>query len=203
MTFVKSHLIVLLMVFISGFAVMSFEMLGGRIFAPYFGSSVYIWGSLIFTFMVGLAIGYGVGGHLSIRYFGSAVLAILLAAIAAQVWIVNETAEWVLSLTFDHTEDPRTGSLVAAMVLYLVPTVTMGMVSPVAIRTVSETLHQVGSYAGTLYLVSTLGSAVGTLLTSFWLVAYFEVNTIMYANVVALLIASALGFLHHKRTKSL
>ena len=46
----------------SGFYVMLVELLGGRFIAPYFGSSVYVWGSVIFVFMIGLAIGYLLGG---------------------------------------------------------------------------------------------------------------------------------------------
>jgi hypothetical protein len=36
-----------------------------------------------------------------------------------------------------------------------------------------------GRHAGQLYFVSTFGSAAGTLLTSFYLVLYFEVNHIL------------------------
>jgi predicted membrane-bound spermidine synthase len=171
MVFVRSNILVLCMVFMSGFSVMSVEMLGGRILAPYFGGSVYVWGSLIFTFMVGLSLGYGVGGRLSVRFYGIKVLGILLCASAVQVLLIEFFSDWVLGVTFAQTNDPRTGSLLAALALYLLPTATMGTLSPVAIRTISSELHKVGSSAGNLYLVSTLGSAVGTLITAFWLVA--------------------------------
>ncbi|MEK9822758.1 MAG: glycosyl transferase, partial [Gammaproteobacteria bacterium] len=57
---------VLTLAFTSGFIIMSIEMLGGRILAPYFGSSIYVWGSIITVFMVALAVGYLTGGHLSL-----------------------------------------------------------------------------------------------------------------------------------------
>ena len=46
----------------SGFFVMLVELIGGRLIAPFFGSSIYVWGSVIFVFMLGLAIGYLLGG---------------------------------------------------------------------------------------------------------------------------------------------
>ncbi|MFZ2225794.1 MAG: fused MFS/spermidine synthase, partial [Candidatus Deferrimicrobium sp.] len=51
----------------SGFYVMSLELLSGRILAPNFGSSIYVWGGIITVFMVALSMGYLVGGRLSIR----------------------------------------------------------------------------------------------------------------------------------------
>lgn len=194
MTFLRSNYLVLLMALTSGFVIMSVEMLGGRILAPYFGSSVYVWGSLIFTFMVGLSIGYGAGGKLSVKYHGLSVLVSLFVFAAIQVAVLQVVAEGVLNWTFDHTNDPRSGSLFAALVLYLLPTATLGMVSPIAIRSISSELNEVGNYAGMLYLVSTLGSALGTLITSFWWVAIYEVRTIMYINVAMLLVAAAMGF---------
>jgi hypothetical protein len=98
MSVLLNHFVVLLMVFISGFAVMSVEMLGGRILAPYFGSSVYVWGSLIFVFMVGLSFGYGLGGRFSTRFYGVKVLAWLLVAAALQVVLVNQMADAVQAL---------------------------------------------------------------------------------------------------------
>src|SRR6185437_9372841 len=46
----------------SGFYVMLVELLSGRLIAPSFGSNIYVWGSVIFVFMLGLAIGYLLGG---------------------------------------------------------------------------------------------------------------------------------------------
>lgn len=192
-------MLVLCMVFISGFSVMSVEMLGGRILAPYFGGSVYVWGSLIFTFMVGLSLGYGVGGRLSVRFYGIKILGALLCFSALQVLLVEFSSDWVLGIAFSQTSDPRSGSLLAALALYLLPTATLGTLSPVAIRTISHDIHKVGNSAGNLYLVSTLGSAVGTLVTAFWLVALFEVKSIMFGNAVALMLAASLCLLGNRR----
>ena len=54
--------IILLAAFINGFVIMSIELLGGRVMAPYFGSSVYVWGSIITVFMLSLSFGYLWGG---------------------------------------------------------------------------------------------------------------------------------------------
>ncbi|MBT7723165.1 MAG: fused MFS/spermidine synthase, partial [Gammaproteobacteria bacterium] len=58
---------VLTLAFTSGFIIMSIELLGGRVLAPYFGSSIYVWGSIITVFMVALSFGYLIGGHLSLK----------------------------------------------------------------------------------------------------------------------------------------
>ena len=46
---------------------MGIELLGGRILAPFFGSSVHIWGSIITVFMLSLSFGYLLGGKLSTK----------------------------------------------------------------------------------------------------------------------------------------
>ncbi len=61
----------------------------------------------------------------------------------------------------------------------MLPTIVLGMISPYSVRLmVTETAHS-GRVAGTLYFVSTLGSALGTLATSFYLVLWFEIDTIL------------------------
>src|SRR4029077_13791240 len=75
--------------------------------------------------------------------------------------------------------DPRFGSLLAAALLFLLPTGISGMVSPYAVRLLVADRASAGHHAGKLYFVSTFGSAAGTLATSFYLVLYFEVNQIL------------------------
>jgi hypothetical protein len=53
------------------------------------------------------------------------------------------------------------------------------MISPYAVRLLIADRVSAGDRAGRLYFVSTFGSAVGTLLTSFYLVLYLEVNQIL------------------------
>ena len=50
----------------SGFFVMAVELLGGRLLAPTFGSSIYVWGAIITVFMLALSLGYLAGGRFSI-----------------------------------------------------------------------------------------------------------------------------------------
>ena len=47
---------------------------------------------------------------------------------------------------------------------------------------------------GTLYFVSTLGSALSTLVTSFYLVLWFEIDTIVTLLAATLVILAAIGF---------
>jgi len=59
--------LIYLLAFSSGFCIMGIELLGGRILAPFFGSSVHIWGSIITVFMLSLSFGYLAGGKLSTK----------------------------------------------------------------------------------------------------------------------------------------
>ena len=62
-----TRMVILTVAFLNGFVIMSIELLGGRVLAPYFGSSVHVWGSIIAVFMLSLSLGYLWGGRLSLR----------------------------------------------------------------------------------------------------------------------------------------
>jgi MFS family permease len=171
--------LVLIMAFSSGFIIMSVELLGGRIMAPYFGSSIYVWGSIITVFMLSLAFGYLIGGRLSLhrpnllKYGCFYICAAFL--LAPTILYGDAMMDWV----FVRYEDPRYGSLLASAFLFFLPTVILGMIAPYSVRLLVESAQASGQVAGFLYFFSTLGSALGTLATSFYLVLWFEVNEIL------------------------
>ncbi len=185
--------LVLCLAFVSGFIIMAIELLGGRILAPYFGSSIYVWGSIITVFMLSLSIGYLVGGRLSLLqpnlvrygcfYAGAAVLLLPLI-----LW-----SNQIMEVLFLQIEDPRYGSLVVSMMLFFLPTAVMGMIAPYSVRLLVMDSERSGHVAGTLYFISTLGSAIGTLATSFYLVLWFEVNQILITMGIMLALAGALA----------
>src|ERR1043165_2564934 len=61
------QLLLNVVVFISGAVLMALEIVGSRVLAPYFGSSIFVWGSLISVVMAALSLGYYWGGWLSAR----------------------------------------------------------------------------------------------------------------------------------------
>ncbi|HTP40061.1 MAG TPA: fused MFS/spermidine synthase [Steroidobacteraceae bacterium] len=164
----------------SGFYVMAIELLGGRLLAPYFGSSIYVWGAIITVFMLALSLGYLAGGAWSmrapsLRRLGLLLLLAALASLPVLLW-----GDAVLDRLSISVRDPRLGSLLGAVLLFFLPTFISGMISPYAVRLLVADRGSSGRSAGGLYFVSTFGSAAGTLLTSFFLVLWLEVDQILW-----------------------
>ena len=185
----------------SGFYVMLVELLSGRLIAPSFGSSIYVWGSVIFVFMFGLAIGYLLGGLYSQYAPSVPKLCGILVASALTTLPTIFFGSPFLDFMFDTVTDPRFGSLVTCLALFLVPTIFAGMISPYAIRIIVKDKESSGHDAGYLYFVSTLGSSLGTLLTAFYLVLLFEVNTILLVAIAVSLVLGGVGALANARNR--
>ncbi len=179
----------------SGFFVMAVELLGGRLLAPTFGSSIYVWGAIITVFMLALSLGYLAGGRYSVRTPGLARLGVLLLLAGVTALPVIFWAVPLLDQIAISVPDPRFGSLAGAVLLFFVPTFFSGMISPYCVRLLIDATDTSGRRAGQLYFVSTFGSAAGTLATSFYLVLYFEVNHILLAFICCSLVLGAAAWL--------
>jgi len=193
-----NNLLILCLAFISGFIIMSIELLGGRILAPYFGSSIFVWGSIITVFMLSLSLGYLLGGRLSLhnpslKQHGS--FFVLAAVLLAPLILFGNQLMEALFLVI---EDPRYGSLIISMILFFLPTAVLGMIAPYSVRLLVIDSQHSGHVAGTLYFVSTMGSALGTLATSFYLVLWFEVNQILITMGLILLTSGLLAIYSSK-----
>ncbi len=177
-------------VFISGAVLMGLEIVGSRVLAPYFGNSIFVWGSLISVVLAALSLGYYWGGRLSERNpsFGR-LLALLFVPglmISFLPFIYPAVNLWIATVDFGVRLNP----LIASAIFFLVPGVFLGMISPYAIRLAATTLSTVGSTAGSLYALSTCGSIFGTLLTAFYLIPVIGVSNIIHALGLTLLFLS-------------
>ncbi|WP_217876844.1 fused MFS/spermidine synthase [Pseudoalteromonas shioyasakiensis] len=188
----KINALIYFLAFSSGFCIMGIELLGGRILAPYFGSSVHIWGSIITVFMLSLSFGYLLGGKLSTRNPSLTKYGLIFFAASIMVVPIVLFAEPIMTFIFTHIEDSRYGSLLASTALFFIPTTILGMISPYSVRLLVTDHEKSGQVAGGLYFVSTLGSALGTIITSFYMVLAFDVNDIIKTFAAVL---GALGLL--------
>ncbi|MBT70858.1 MAG: glycosyl transferase [Gammaproteobacteria bacterium] len=183
--------------FVSGFCIMTIEMLGARILSPYFGGSLSVWGSIITIFMLALAMGYLIGGRLSTRNPNAITFAFFFIGAGLFSSPVILFADGIMEPIFLAIEDPRYGSLFAAIFLFFIPTAILGMISPYSIRLMVDSHEHSGHMAGLLFFISTLGSAAGTLSTSFYFVLWFEVNQILWGAIGALITAGCAILITH------
>lgn len=165
--------------------------------APYFGGSQYVWGSIITIFMLALSMGYLFGGRLSTRNPNSVTYALFFIGAALFSLPIILFADAIMQPIFMNIEDPRYGSLLASIILYFIPTGILGMISPYSVRLLVQTQEHSGHMAGQLFFISTMGSAAGTLGTSFYFVLWFDVNQILWGSIAALLCAGGFILLIH------
>jgi spermidine synthase len=178
------------LVFVCGAALMALEILGARVLAPALGNSIFVWGALISTFMTAMALGYWFGGVLSER--AAHMRAIGLAASGAGAMTVLVPALAAAVLPRAATLGPRLGPLVASGAIFFAPTLMIATISPIAVRVAARSTTGVGRTAGGLYSLSTAGSILGSLGTAFWLIPIAPVDTLV-ASTGLLLVAAGLA----------
>lgn len=182
-----------LVVFLGGAALMALEIVGSRILAPHFGNSIFVWGSLITVFLTALSVGNYWGGTLADRMPRLPVLGGLLVVPGLWTWLLPYFAShvnaWVTSLSLGL----RFGPLVASFLLFALPSVFLGTLSPYAIRLEVQNVESVGNTAGRLYALSTAGSIAGTLTATFFLIPMMGVRNIVHTLGLLLLLLAAMA----------
>lgn len=188
-----------LIVFMSGAVLLVLEIVASRVLAPFFGNSVYVWGSLIGVFLAGLTLGYFLGGRAADRWPSGVVFSGLVFLAGALTFPIPFVARRVMEALVLADLGARAGPLSAAAILFFLPTVVMGTISPFAVRLRARTVTTVGNVAGVLYALSTLGSIVGTLLAAFVLINLFGVRSIIHGLGLVLIVLAAVGFIAARR----
>ncbi len=182
-----------LVALLSGACLMALEMAGVRLLDPHFGSTIYVWGSIIGIFLTALSVGYWLGGKLADRHPALAALGgVLLAAALCTFLIPPLAAPLCQALASTQGLDPRLRALLSSIALFGLPCALMGMVSPFVIRLATRSVSGVGSVAGMLYAISTVGSIIGTFLVSFVLTEWIGSRWIVYGVGIVLVLVSGL-----------
>jgi spermidine synthase len=176
----------------SGASVLAVEILGTRILGPFYGVSLYLWSALITVTLAALSAGYALGGRLADRGATYAGLSSFLAG--AGLWLLF--VPWMRHPLLHAAEKVglRLAVLGVALVLFFIPLMLLGMVSPYAIKLKASSLEDVGRSAGSLYAISTIASVAAALLTGFYLIPGFGVYRLTIAVGVILLATALPGF---------
>jgi spermidine synthase len=180
-------------VFLCGAVIMVIELTGSRVLAPYLGTSLAVWTSLIGIILASLSLGYWWGGRLADRRPEARLLGriILLAALATAA--IAATKSFVLGFLQSQGAGLNMAAVWSTLLLFAPPAVLLGMVAPFAVRLKLADTRAGGRTAGNLYAVSTVGSIVGTFLAGFVLIAWLGSTNILLLMAGVLALASLLA----------
>lgn len=167
-------------VFISGMTSLALEMCASRLLGAYFGTSLYIWAVLIGLVLIYLTIGYFLGGRLADRYPSTQALCIITGAAALTTSLIPFVSQGILSWSVQALAQVSVSaflsSLIGTVLLFAVPVTLLGLVSPYAVRLMTQHVEQSGRTSGSLYAISTAGSILGAFLPVLWLIPTFGVR---------------------------
>ncbi len=191
--------VLIVLVFVAGAASLAVELSASRLLAPYFGTSLFVWANLIGLILLYLTIGYYLGGRIADRYPRPVVLYGLTSAAALLISAIPPLSRpilsWSQSAFATYSISVFYGSLVAVILLFALPMILLGCVSPFAIRLRIEQVGKSGRTAGQLYAISTAGSILGTFLPVLWLIPTIGTYLTFLVIAITLLLVSLLGML--------
>lgn len=175
-----------LLAFIEGASVMACELLGARMIAPFFGSSLYVWAAVLGITLFGLMSGYYIGGYVSEKYKREDLVYWILILAGVFLAIMPFTSQWIMTKNIDM--DIRWGSTISLLIFMFPPLLFMGMTSPVIINMINTKVDETGKSAGSVYAISTLGGIVATFLVGFYMLPEFGIKwpCFMFGSLLAI-----------------
>ena len=193
----RSRRLLLPLVFVSGMASLGVEFGASRLLAPYFGTSLYVWGVLIGLILIYLSAGYVIGGRLADRHPRDDMLFQITAWAGLWIGLIPLVSYPILLASQQGFKELSVGlvagTLLAVVLLFAVPVILLGCVSPFAIRLLLKNVETGGNTAGRVYALSTAGSILGTFLPVFWFIPTYGTRPTLEGFGLALVLISIAG----------
>jgi spermidine synthase len=181
----------------TGAIIMALELVAFRLYAPYFGYSIYVWGSMISVVMLALSSGYALGGWVADRSPADGTLyGIILLSGIYQLLIVLTVGS--LLPWFAHFGE-FAGPVGATLIIFALPMVALAAVSPIVIRLLARA-GRVGSSVGAVLALSTAGGIGGVLGTSFGLVPRVGTQATLKILCALSIVMGVVGLTTRRRT---
>ena len=159
-------------IFVTGAIVLSLELLASRILLPFFGSSIYIWTSILSVTLIFLAFGYQLGGWITSKvnsnYYEE--LFIFIPFVSA-IFILISTLAYPILLPYLLNFNLLAGCFIGSSLLLAIPLILMSSLNPILISIIKSKNDQSSdSKSGFILSISTFGSVFGVIFTGLVLI---------------------------------
>ena len=167
-------------IFIVNAIYMILELIASRVLSPYFGNSNMIWTSIIGIILLSTSVGNYLGGVIADKKNSSSNVKYLLIFSGFLIMLIPLIHNEILKAITSIFSDIRIGAIISTLFLFFLPSMTIGMISPIIVKLKMENLENVGKISGNISAIATLGSIVGTFLGGFWLLPNIGSNQLLF-----------------------
>lgn len=145
---------------------LTYEIAAGRVLAPFFGTSLVTWTTVIATVLAGFSLGNALGGLAAERERAVALRAVRAALIATAVLMALSPT--ILALVYNSGARGTWGMAVAVVVAFFPASVLISFPSPLLAKLAVEARPgREGSSLGTILAAGSLGAIGGAILAGF------------------------------------
>ena len=171
-------------IFIVNAIYMILELIASRILSPFFGNSNMVWTSVIGIILLSSSAGNYLGGIIADKRSSKANIKIILVISGILIMIIPFIQSIILYFITSTINSIKLGAIIATIALFFIPSMFIGMLSPIILKLKMENLEKVGKTSGIISAISTLGSITGTFLGGFFLIPSFGCNQILFVLAI-------------------
>lgn len=161
-------LLLSLVALIEWFSTLAVEIIAIRLATPIVGSSIILTSIFLWTILLALSAGYYVGGSIASRITPKRLLFLLgiylIGAGAYYLFLSFAYERELIEIVLQLTQDYILTLFVAAFLLFFIPVFVASQTLPILTELIPETSK--GKAAGRILFISTIGSFLGSVLTS-------------------------------------
>lgn len=184
-----------IIIFIAEAVCMILELLASRILSPYFGSSNIVWTSVIGIILLSGSIGNYFGGIIADKKNQQKKLQVILIITSIFMMLIPIIQKYIISWVLIITTSKKIGAILCTLLLFFIPSMLMGLLSPIIVKLKLESLDTAGRVSGKIHAIATIGGITGTFLGGFFLIPNFgTINILFFLTILMWLIIPLIDF---------
>ena len=185
---------------LEGILVMAWELLSAKMITPYYGSTLYVWASILGITLLGLALGYYIGAELIDKYDDIKKLIFINIALYAVVILIIR-AMGLFFLDNFYSYGLRGGALIVSLMIVLPPIAIVSTLTILLIQCISKKIENTGKVTGRVYALSSIGCILTVFIMGFWVIPEAGINKAITGLTILTLIVPTVYFIQSKKLK--
>ncbi|MES2836835.1 MAG: fused MFS/spermidine synthase [Bacteroidota bacterium] len=180
----KNNKLFLITSFIEGGTLLATELISAKAVAPYYGTSIVVWALVLSITLLGLAIGYYLGGKYTVNEFSNKPLLIVFGAAIVLNLISPFLSKAIMQMLINFDLGI---AVFISLLIFLAPLmIVYGMISPMIVGKL-QLFNTTQNNVGLVFSVSTFGGVLFCFLYGLYVIPFWGLNEAYFLNAVLLL----------------